>query len=268
MLAGCRQDSADEKPRAAVVETKLTKVSDSADAAPQGPQIFVVRIKIVTIEVPIGLAGAAKELWWQLDEDNVRMIRPALLADNGLRVGLGQKAKWPQVAKTLSALTGQKIWESIVLIRPGDPGQIEVKQKVQAQTIFVVNEDGTLAGRDYPPADNLLSYVCTIDQENPTHVTITVVPQIRQLQFQPEIVLQEGRYMMTSRPLTFSLSPLTFQATLPAEDFIVISPAAAGQYYTAGHHFLAKEKNGVEFETVLVLVPEVFRAPAPRAGGE
>ena len=49
---------------------------------------------------------------------------------------------------------------------------------------------------------------------------------------------------------------------MPAKGFLVIGPGANARNPTSvGYHFLVKKRQGMEFETLLVLVPEVFAAP-------
>ena len=68
--------------------------------------------------------------------------------------------------------------------------------------------------------------------------------------------------MMVDRPDIFSLTPLTFQVSVPSKDFLVIGPGPeCGRRSSVGHHFLVSDRDGVEFETLLVLKPEAFAAP-------
>ena len=70
----------------------------------------------------------------------------------------------------------------------------------------------------------------------------------------------------------YELTDLTFRLSVPCGDILVVGPGAAARRPTsAARHFLIKEKDGMEFETVLLLVPSVVRAraqvvPTPSAG--
>lgn len=155
-----------------------------------------------------------------------------------------------------------------MLAPPGNPVQIELKRLQPVQTIFTFRNDRTLCGRDYPPGDNLLTICSTLDEDDPSTVLITGVPQVRSTGRRPQIVNDgAGGLRMVEQPVLFSLSPLTFQVSIPAGSLLVIGPGSASRRPTsAGHHFLVHRKKGVEFETVLVVIPEVFATPLPEPG--
>jgi hypothetical protein len=69
---------------------------------------------------------------------------------------------------------------------------------------------------------------------------------------------------MVNEPELFSLDDLSFRLLVPAKGFLVIGPGAnARNPSTVGHHFLTRQREGVQYETLLVLTPEVVAAPIP-----
>ncbi len=229
---------------------------------PNDTYLLVVRLELASIEVPAGMASGSEEIWSYLDEEAVREVRSPSLGFNGLRIGRGQPASWPDLARVLRAMTGRKLKETTIVAIPGRPVPIVLKSAQPAQTIFLFKADQTLWGRDYPPGDNLLTIVCTLDEEDPSKVQITGLPQVRTRYRKPRFV-RRGGFMMVSRPDILSLPQLTFHVTVPQESFLVIGPGAqSARPSSVGHRFLVKEKDGVEFETVLIIKPQAFATPA------
>ncbi len=223
---------------------------------------MVVTLKLSTIEVPIGVASRSEEVWSYLDEEPIRAARSAGLGRNGFRVGIGRLETWPDLARVFRRMTGRATKQNLLAAIPGDPLPIVLKEKQPDRTIFTFFEDRTLSGRDYPPGDYLLSLVCTLDPDDYSRVFMTAMPQVRTTRRRRQFVMgKQGPSMVTTSGL-FGLESLAFQLRLPTDSFLVIGPGArARNVATAGHHFLVHTKEGVEFETLLVLIPEVVAAP-------
>jgi len=96
----------------------------------------------------------------------------AALGRNGFRIGLAKRDSWPDLARIFKRLTGQQTKESTFLRVPGAPIEVVLKEQQPGQTIFTVNDDRTISGEDYPPADNLLTLLCTFNQDEPNHVLL------------------------------------------------------------------------------------------------
>lgn len=218
--------------------------------------VLLIRMHLDTIEVPVGTISGSEELWSYLDEE--RLSSGGSMGRNGLRVAVGKQSLWPDVSKILIRLTGRHIQESTGIAIPGSPYCVVLKPAQPTQLIFLSNADRTLQGQDFPPGENQLRLLCTLNQDDPTQVMISAVPQVASTQHQWHVVQHEAGPSMELSSQIFGFSPLAFQTIVSSKDFIVIGPGPeARRPYTVGHHFMVREKDGVEFETVLVLIPEV-----------
>jgi len=225
--------------------------------------LLIVRLHMVSIEVPVGTVSDSEELWSYVDEEAVRQVRTPALGLNGLRIGLGRNDSWPDLAEVLKRMTGRRCEESTMIALPGNPVHIVLKSAQPAQTLFAFRKDLSLEGDDYPPGDNLLTIVCTLNRDDPSKLLLTGLPQIRTSRRKSRYVNRNGKIMLVSKPSVYSLTSLTFQAVVPSNDFLLIGPGGqSGRPSSIGHAFFVKDKEGVEFETVLILRPEVFAAPA------
>jgi hypothetical protein len=272
LLAGCRPEwpgwlgnspSPRPDPKAA---SPSPQPPDANQPRKPGQYVFVVRLRLVTIEVPAGTASRSEEIWSYLDEEPVQAIRSVNLGRNGLRVGRGRADTWPDLARIFKRMTGRSPKQTLLVAIPGDPLPIVLKERQAAQTIFTFYDDRTLSGADYPPGDNVLATVCTLDEDDVSRIMVTIVPQIRTTHRKTRFVLDGGEPKKVAAPMTYSFPQLAFQLTVPSKDFLVIGPGAHARRPTSvGNHFLVREKEGVEFESLLVLIPEAFAAPMRRA---
>ena len=252
------------------VSRQSTTAPSSAPATTSAPSdastehMLVVRLHLATIEVPIGAASGNEEIWSFLDEDAVQSPRWAGPLPNGIRAGIAPARAWDELARRLSRLTGHTVDRYTSLGLPGQPVQMTLKPGQGPVTLFISHRDRTISGQDYPPGDALLLLSATTDARDPSKVMITCMPQIRSSKDRPLIISEgsDGR-RLAFVPTLSSLEPVTFQTAMDSNDMLVIGPGAQSRSpYSVGRHFLVKDKNGMEFETVLVVIPEVMAAPA------
>lgn len=248
----------------------VNPATPTSGPAPAGPVatgqvpsqfIYLVRIKITSIQVPVGTASGSEEIWSYLDEERTRAVHSATLGRNGLRVGIAGAATEPDLKRILVKMTGREIGELTVHALPGEPFPIEVRSNLPGQTIFTSYSDRTLSGADYPPGDNLLTLNVTLDENDPTRMIVTALPQIRTSQRETSIVKTEGKFGFIDQPRWFSFDPATFQFSLKDKEIVIIGPGAESRRPTSiGNHWLLSEKQGVVKETMLKMVMEVIKA--------
>jgi hypothetical protein len=229
-----------------------------------------VQLRILGIEVPVGMASGSEDIWSYVEEEPVSAGSSAL-GRNGFRVGVARRDHWPSLERILKQLAGRQARDSVLTALPNLPIPILLKERQPAQTLFVYRADRTLHGEDYPPADNLLTILLTLNEEEPNQILVLGQPQLRSTQETVHVLEESRGYGFVVRPKVYAMPDLTFRASVPKHDILVVGPGAAARRPTsAARHFLIKEKDGMEFETVLLLVPSIVRAraqvvPAPAA---
>ncbi len=255
-------------------DPKSTNVVSSSTTAPNLTEVkadsrfdptthmLLVRIKSVQIEMPVGTASESEEIWSYLDEEPVGAVRGAALGRNGLRVGTGHQDSWPDLAKVLKQMTGRSFRHGVKLRKPAIPAVFELNERDRVATIFTSHANRSLSGADYPAGRDLLSILCTIDEDEPSTVLVTASLQIESARRRPKFSAPSGGVMLKVQPTIYNFPELTFQLSVPTKDFLVIGPSAGARRSTSiGHHFLVLERAGAKFERVIVLTPEVVTAP-------
>jgi hypothetical protein len=256
--AGCSHRSATAPP---VGQVKVWARQGANGADPR--LLLVIRIRMTAVEVPAGTISRSDELWRCLDEEPFHAQPHFVPRLNGLRVALGREGSRPEVGRILRRATGREIDHAVALILPGRSTDIKLKKLQPAKTIFGYEHDRTLSGRDYPPGDYVLTLTCDLDADDPSRISLAVLPRVLSTHRVRRIVRAEGRINWVSQPESFDFGSLQFAATMRQGAFLVIGPDAECERQTSvGRHFLVKEKEGIPFETVLVLSPEAVAAKA------
>lgn len=233
---------------------------NAADPA-AGPRYrTVVLLHVIRIELPVGSVSGTERLWSYLDEERIAVSRSAGLGRNGLRMGLGDKQSWPDVVRILTKLTGKELSRTTKISLPGTVLDVVIKPDQPIATIFTFYADRTVSGSDYPAGDCVLAVACTVDQSDPRGVLMTGLPQIRSAKQRREFVRQAGKMSVVTKRRRAGFEPLTFRAPIDPEGFLIVGPGAAARRPSSiGRHFLISETDGLRFETVLVLIPELVR---------
>lgn len=230
------------------------------DTAPDKQKyILLVHARLVWIEAPAGTISQSEDLWSYLRQEFLDSETGNTLAWNGIRIGKGQEEYWPDIADILQRITGQALSRTSMLIRPGNPNSIILKTSHHGHTIFTCYPDRTISGMDYPPGSDLLTVVCTLNEDDPSRFMLTAVPQVRSSKRRPKIVRENKMPLIRSLPTVYTLEALTFRANMSPGDFLVIGPGPESRRESsAGRQFFTFTKEGVLFERVLVLAPKVY----------
>lgn len=255
--------SAKTRPRTPKNATPPATISSihSTEKNPDAPipagkrRIYMINYRVGTIHVPTRIGSGAKRLWNYLDEEPLA-LQSTVLGLNGLRLGVGQAENWPDVERELKRMTGQAYRTLDMQALPGTVNPIVLKKDQGIQRLFLYYDDRTLRGEDYPPGDNLLSLTGTLNEDDPSKVLLTGMPQIRALKKEKVIVEDHGSYRFVSKPKFFPFTPLTFQVEIPKGGFLIIGPGIQSRRTSSlAHHFFTKTKNGLLFETLVILRP-------------
>ncbi len=209
------------------------------------------------------MASGSEQIWSYLDEEALGPEVAAALARNGLRVGLGHPDNWPDLERLLRRMTGRSLATFQTPVLPAAPLPVTLRKVPEAQTIFVVNEDMTLAGHDHAPGENEIMLSMTFDSEQRERVLITGVPQVRGKRVRVDVRQATSGVVYRPTNLIHTFDSLRFALSARRGEFLLIGPGSQAREPTSvGHHFLVRRHEGVRQETILIIMPEVVVAHA------
>ena len=241
----------------------MRRVTD-AEATPADQYALVVQLNIFRVEVPFGLASHSERLWRYLDEELAEVPALATLHRNGFRVGRARTSDWDPVGRLLRDMAGRALRRSRRLAWPARPASLTLQAHRGYQRIFTFTEQGLLEGRDYRPGDNVLIITCHLNANDPSEVLLQVTPAVRsRLRVRRWSRTDEGDYELGNKPVETPIENLQFTVKVPKGRYVLIGPGqAAARVTSPGYRFLTADVRGARLETLLVIVPEVFAAPA------
>ena len=258
LLPGCPPEGSE-----GVAVSKPSGVKTGTNDAGKPPRFpEIIRMDIIYVEVPTGQASGSEEIWSYLDEEPIGAERLVSLGRNGIRVGLGRAKSMPDIIRVLKRMTGKSLGRRLMVGRSGAPHHTILKREQGVQTIFDFHADRTLTGSDLPPGDNVLTVVCTVDQDNADRIILTGMPQVRSRKTRTRYLNEPAGIRIVNKPIMFGFDDLMFQMPMKPGEFLVIGPGAASRRtHSVGRHFFIEKKQGVDFEMVLVLTPTAEMLP-------
>jgi hypothetical protein len=245
--------------RTPTIEPAEVEPSDAPEGSPAAATrtIYMIYLRIGMVEVPTGMASGSERLWSYLDEEPVAMYSTSL-GLNGFRIGLGRPDSWHDLDRVLGQMAGRQFRARALQLYGGQPGSVVIKGDQPVQTIFTYFSDQTLSGADYPPGDNILTAGADLDRSGDGGVIVTALPQVRSTRKQSVVEMRAGVPTFTTRSALFPFRPLTFQVAIPEGYFLVIGPGIQSRRPSSvAHHFLTVQREGIEYETLLIVHPTV-----------
>lgn len=223
---------------------------------------LVIRLHVIPVDVPFGTVSRSERLWRYLDEEIGNVPMSTALNRNGLRVGRGRVEDWPPVGELLREMAGQSLSRNHYLMQPGDGIPLVLQKRDQVQPIFAFDSLGYLHGLDYPAGENVLMVACHLNVENLEQVILQATPLVRAERLVPTPVKTPHGWGWDREPLRVPIGWTEFTLRVPVGDYVVIGPGAASARTTSpARHFLIGMREGQRYESLLVLVPEVWAAP-------
>ncbi len=222
-----------------------------------------LRLDIASIEAPIGTISDSQELWSYLDEESIRPLGKAGLGRNGIRAGLGKADSWSDLTEILQGLTGRPFSQEVKVAELGKALPLKLKSDQPLKTIFLSFNDNSLTGSDYPPGDYVLAISFSINPDDKSQVMITAVPQVHSAQRKVKYVKGPAGYSAMKKPTIFSFFELAFQLRMQRKDFLIIGPnSEARRKNSPGNSLFVLNRDGVEYENIYVLIPELIFQPS------
>jgi hypothetical protein len=251
-LAGCPpRNPLGPPPTVRTVETTATP-----DAARRARAIVCVRVALVNL--PAGAASDSQDIWARLREEVLGPDRQNLLKANGLRAGIAPGRNLVDLVGVLQGLTGRDILYATIPGISEDPRSLTLRGEEPPRTFFIIGQDGSARGVDYPAGEYLLTMAGRIDQNNPSHVLMTVMPQVRVAVGDTRVVRTEGRLTFQTYREVLGLEEGTVTVDMPVGDILVIGPGPQSHRPSSiAHSFLIGQINGIPYEIVILLVPQI-----------
>lgn len=214
---------------------------------------------ILRVRAAAGTFSRSEKIWNPISEDVLPADTQMMLHNNGLRIGVGKHASWPQIKAALDAEKVEVSQDEQVL-QNSVPLNIEVNPLPRDQTVFLIRSDGTMPGAFFPQSTTALRIEYWIAPNAPDTVMIELIPEIRLARTAGQSNLAVAALQNTTagqpcRPLR----ELTARLRVGPGEFFAIGPSRiANQDHLAGSLLLAEEIDGRKLESMCFITPKIL----------
>ncbi len=219
---------------------------------------------VVRIDLPVGEIHHGGKIWNHVDEGRVEASLAALLARNGLRVGVATPDAWPALATIIEAAGGTVRREELSAPQ-GQPLLIRVGTVDETESIFTHRRGGRLEGKTFSAGDKLLSVDYWYHPELGGTTDVRLQLEIRRdrgvMTWEREggILRQVPAYDRTA------WTELVVPLTLRPDEFAVIGLGDRGENaFLPGSRFFTSQQEGRLVETFYCLTPHPYEVTAAR----
>jgi hypothetical protein len=253
-LAGCGPPQGPFGPPPTVRTVETTASAESRQAGPLG-----VCLRLAVIDLPLGAASEGEEVWARLREDTIDPERSRIMKANGLRAGVAKARNLVDLIGALEGLTGREILYGTIPAVSDNPRTVTLRMDEPPRTFFMITREGSIRGADYPGGEYMLAVACRLYKDDPSRVLLTAMPQIRSATPDTRIVRTGGRLTFQPYRQVLGLDEAAVTLTMAVGDILVIGPSReARRPSSIGHAFLVGDREGIPFENVLLVIPEML----------
>ena len=233
-------------------------------ATPAEPSARIVRLQfdVVRADMRMDEVQHSLKIWNHVDEFRVDPRLTALMARNGIRMGVGSEGSRSPMRLILSAARARLHEEQYMAIN-GQPLLLRLESMAAPETVFTYGAGGSLVGKTIPAGEKLLVLDYRTRPELSGAVDVRVGMEIRVDRGVLEWRSEGGVLRQAPGYDRHRFDELGVLVTLQPGEFLVIGPSeetANVALPLLGNRFFTGEGEGGRVETMRFITPTISRA--------
>jgi len=226
----------------------------ASDANPALTGSGIITGTMYHLQMPFGANSRDDAFWKLLDEDVVDVATNLNLNRNGLRVGRGRVADWPDYLKLLNAESATMLNETKFLTQPSfDDARLPMSDILPEELLFIYDDHG-LTMRSFDDCQNILSMAFQWAPRKPRTMRLTICPAIMAWRTRRDYSLTDNpdpvRYLER-----LNYYDLHFRADIAPGEFLAVGTTTATEDPNRiGSRFLTRDGPNQRYEELLILV--------------
>jgi hypothetical protein len=237
------------QPRPPSVPSAPPSPAPDANPPPAGGGIITGRI--YQLQMPFGANSRDDSFWKLVDEDVLDVAANLNMNRNGLRVGRGRVADWPQYLKVLVAESALKLKETEFTAEPSfEDARVDMSDILPEELLFIYDDHG-LTMRSFDDCQNLLSLSFQWAPRKPGTIRLTLCPVVMACRTRRDYFLGDDlKYLQRLNYYDLHLS-----ADIAPGEFLVLGTSTAtDDPNRVGSRFLTRDGPNQRYEELLILV--------------
>jgi hypothetical protein len=226
----------------------------ASDANPPLTGSGIITGVMYHLQMPFGANSRDDAFWKLLDEDVVDVETNLNLNRNGLRVGRGRVADWPDYLKLLVAESAIKLEETRFTAGPSfEDARLPMSDALPQELLFIYDDHG-LTMRSFDDCQNFFSLAFQWAPRKPGTIRLTICPVIMAWRTRRDYSLSDD-----PAPVKYlerlNYYDLHFRADIARGEFLALGTTPATEDPNRiGSRFLTRDGPNQRYEELLILV--------------
>ena len=267
VTAGCRQ----KDPLAELIADSPFRDQPQPHSA---KDVLLVSCQFHSLELPGHVAVTDFPFWpaAQVQTNDAAPLPPEIVARwraNGLIVATAPVDHWPSLRQGIVDAAGLMWRQAMAGFRSAaDLAEFPAYPNEKSTPVFVFDAYGTPRGFTAPPGDCLFRMTCVprTRLSSETDMRVKIVPLIAGSRQEHRFVKDQHRLRRVQQSPEIVFQELSLDAVIPNGYFICIAalPQSNGPE-SLGERFLLRQRDGKNYQQIVILVPEMRRVKPSNA---
>jgi hypothetical protein len=258
------EPSTAETPQPVELAGATSARTAAVECTPASRDVVVLRIffEILRVDLPRESGRDQLKVWNHLNESLGDPGLTALLARNGLRIGMGDDESWPAL-RAIFENGAARTSHADKLAESGAPIILPLGEVETGATYFVHRRAAGLEGGTFPPGQMQVQVDFALDERDPTRIALRVVPRLEESRSRMRVVDQGGDLMTIQDQPAQVFEELTASLNVGPGQYIVLGRSAeakpAGEGYLLGSWWFTARLGADTYETLLCIKPQLMQ---------
>jgi hypothetical protein len=221
--------------------------------------LLQVQFDVMWVELPIHAIRHSIKVWNHVDELQLPPQQCALLARNGLRIGVANVDAWPAILTLLQA-NGARSDQRKHAVQSGHPLTLDMGTIADGETIFTYNARERLVGDTFPAGHKYVYIDYDVHADDPSRVTLRVMLEIHALSPSRRWTVDPDTFPEKPDYLGKVFADLAATFVVEEDQFLVIGPSPqAGTEHLLGGKFFEQVAGGRRYEILIFATPQLYQ---------
>lgn len=224
-----------------------------------------VVFEVLRVDLPRKDGRAALKIWNHLNESIGDPGLTALLARNGLRIGVGDDETWPALRAVFEANDARTAHVD-QLAESGRPVILPLGEVQSGNSYFLHRRTAGLEGGTFPTGQCQFQIDFAVSERDLASIELRIAPRLEESRTRTRVVDQGGALVTVRDRPAQAFEELTVNLTVAPGEYVVIGSSAeakpAGEGFLLGSWWFTAKLGAETFETVLCVKPKVTRLDA------
>lgn len=244
-------------------ESESEAVTEASHASAPGvrPAVAVVGLSfdVIRVELPLAESSIATDIWKYVDESNSDPSLPALLARNGMRIGVADGSAWAAMRSIFERNSARSSRDQLTM-QEDQPAMIRMGKLEEGGMYFLHRRGGKVEGGTFEAGDRFIRLDYEMPASDTDAIDLRVTLETRGADSTRRLVSHDGKVQQVLATEGDSFGEMAYSTRLENGQFLVMgSGDSADKGFRIGSWWFRSQSGENRTETIVCVRPAPFR---------